>query len=139
MYQAPAPLCPTPPSNPLGSSSKGKYSYLLPETRGLTSISHQFLRQAPPAAARVGGGTRRRGPWAVAPEADTTLLTVMDVSAFCSQSRVLIVAGKGGVGKTTMVAALARLASQAGLSVLVVELEGRTGLSAAFGSDDPPG
>jgi anion-transporting ArsA/GET3 family ATPase len=63
----------------------------------------------------------------------------MDVSAFCSQSRVLIVAGKGGVGKTTMVAALARLASHAGLSVLVVELEGRAGLSAAFGSDDPLG
>jgi anion-transporting ArsA/GET3 family ATPase len=63
----------------------------------------------------------------------------MDVSAFCSQSRVLIVAGKGGVGKTTMVAALARLASHAGLSVLVVELEGRGGLSAAFGSDDPLG
>ena len=75
----------------------------------------------------------------MAPGADTTLLSVMDVSAFCSQSRVLIVAGKGGVGKTTMVAALARLAAHAGLSVLVVELEGRTGLSAAFGSDDPLG
>jgi anion-transporting ArsA/GET3 family ATPase len=61
----------------------------------------------------------------------------MDVSAFCSQSRVLIVAGKGGVGKTTMVAAMAHLAARAGLSVLVVELEGRTGVAAAFGSGDP--
>ncbi len=61
----------------------------------------------------------------------------MDVSAFCSQSRVLIVAGKGGVGKTTMVAAMAHLAARAGLSVLVVELEGRTGVTAAFGSGDP--
>jgi anion-transporting ArsA/GET3 family ATPase len=61
----------------------------------------------------------------------------MDISAFCSQSRVLIVAGKGGVGKTTMVAALAHLAAQAGLSVLVVELEGRSGVAAAFGSDLP--
>ncbi len=60
----------------------------------------------------------------------------MDVRAFCRQSRVLIVAGKGGVGKTTMVAALAHLAAGAGLSVLVVELEGRPGVAAAFGSDD---
>ncbi len=44
-----------------------------------------------------------------------------------------MVAGKGGVGKTTMAAALARMAADAGLSVLVVELEGRTGVSTAFG------
>ncbi len=61
----------------------------------------------------------------------------MDISAFCSQSRVLIVAGKGGVGKTTMVAALAHLAARSGLSVLVVELEGRPGVAAAFGGDGP--
>src|SRR5580704_15685751 len=61
----------------------------------------------------------------------------MDISAFLGQSRVLIVAGKGGVGKTTMVAALAHLAARAGLSVLVVELEGRQGVAAAFGSGDP--
>ena len=59
----------------------------------------------------------------------------MDISAFCRQSRVLIVAGKGGVGKTTMVAALAHLAARSGLSVLVVELEGRPGVATAFGSD----
>ena len=35
----------------------------------------------------------------------------MDVGTFCAQSHVLIVAGKGGVGKTTMAAALARMAS----------------------------
>ena len=57
----------------------------------------------------------------------------MDVRAFCSQSRVMIVAGKGGVGKTTMVAALAHLAAGAGLSVLVIELEGRSGVATAFG------
>jgi anion-transporting ArsA/GET3 family ATPase len=57
----------------------------------------------------------------------------MDIRAFCSQSRVVIVAGKGGVGKTTMVAALAGLAAGAGLSVLVIELEGRSGVSTAFG------
>ncbi len=64
---------------------------------------------------------------------------VMDVRSFCSQSRVLIVAGKGGVGKTTMVAALAHLAAGAGLSVLVIELEGRTGVSSAFGRHGPLG
>jgi anion-transporting ArsA/GET3 family ATPase len=63
----------------------------------------------------------------------------MDVSAFCIQSRVLIVAGKGGVGKTTMVAALAHMAAGAGLSVLVVELEGRPSMATAFGSDDELG
>ena len=57
----------------------------------------------------------------------------MDIRSFCSQSRVMIVAGKGGVGKTTMVAALAHLAAGAGLSVLVIELEGRAGVSTAFG------
>ncbi len=61
----------------------------------------------------------------------------MDVSTFCTQSRVLIVAGKGGVGKTTMVAALAHVAARAGLSVLVVELEGRPGVANAFGRTEP--
>ncbi len=60
----------------------------------------------------------------------------MDVRAFCTQSRVVIVAGKGGVGKTTMVAALAHLAAGAGLSVLVVELEGRKGVATAFGREE---
>ncbi|HMK63194.1 MAG TPA: ArsA-related P-loop ATPase [Acidimicrobiales bacterium] len=57
----------------------------------------------------------------------------MDVVSFCRQSRVLVVAGKGGVGKTTMTAALAATACRAGLSVLVIDLEGRSGLPAAFG------
>jgi anion-transporting ArsA/GET3 family ATPase len=60
----------------------------------------------------------------------------MDVRTFCTQSHVLIVAGKGGVGKTTMVAAIARMAADAGLSVMVIELEGRAGVSDAFGHDD---
>ena len=73
------------------------------------------------------------------PKPDTTLDEVMDVRAFCRQSRVLIVAGKGGVGKTTMTAALAHMAASAGLSVLVVELEGRPGVASAFGVRDPLG
>jgi anion-transporting ArsA/GET3 family ATPase len=57
----------------------------------------------------------------------------MDVGAFCAQSRVLVLAGKGGVGKTTMTAALARMAADVGKSVLIVELEGKSGIAAAFG------
>ena len=57
----------------------------------------------------------------------------MDVGTFCAQSHVLVVAGKGGVGKTTMSAALAKMASGAGKSVLIVELEGKSGIAAAFG------
>jgi anion-transporting ArsA/GET3 family ATPase len=61
----------------------------------------------------------------------------MDVADFCAQSRVLVVAGKGGVGKTTVTATLAAAAADAGLSVLIVELEGRPVLTDAFGSSDP--
>ncbi len=57
----------------------------------------------------------------------------MDVATFCAQSHVLVIAGKGGVGKTTMSAALAKMAAGAGKSVLIVELEGKSGIMAAFG------
>jgi anion-transporting ArsA/GET3 family ATPase len=57
----------------------------------------------------------------------------MDVGTFCAQSHVLVVAGKGGVGKTTMSAALAKMAAGAGKSVLIVELEGKSGITAALG------
>ncbi len=57
----------------------------------------------------------------------------MEVASFCRQSRVVVVAGKGGVGKSTMVAALAKMAADAGLSVLIIELEGKPGIRAAFG------
>ncbi len=63
----------------------------------------------------------------------------MDVATFCAQSHVLIVAGKGGVGKTTISAALARLSAGAGLSVLVVELEGKSGITGAFGHGEDLG
>jgi len=57
----------------------------------------------------------------------------VDPARFCSQSRLVIVAGKGGVGKTTVSAALAMMAAKAGLDTLIVEVEGKTGLGAAFG------
>ena len=40
-------------------------------------------------------------------------------------SRLVVVAGKGGVGKTTVTAVLARAAADAGRRVLVVELDGK--------------
>jgi len=61
----------------------------------------------------------------------------LDPAGFCSQTRVLIVAGKGGVGKTTVSAALARMAALAGLTTLIVEIEGKSGLARAFGRVQP--
>jgi anion-transporting ArsA/GET3 family ATPase len=63
-------------------------------------------------------------------------MRVMEVADFCSTSHVVIVAGKGGVGKTTVTAALAVTAARAGLSVLIVEVEGKSGLPTMF--DAPP-
>jgi anion-transporting ArsA/GET3 family ATPase len=60
----------------------------------------------------------------------------MDVATFCAQSHVVVVAGKGGVGKTTISAALARLAAGVGMSVLIVELEGKSGITDSFGYGD---
>ena len=60
----------------------------------------------------------------------------MDPREFCTQTRLVIVAGKGGVGKTTVAAAVARMAAGQGLNVLIVEIEGKHGLAAAFGT--PP-
>jgi anion-transporting ArsA/GET3 family ATPase len=57
----------------------------------------------------------------------------MDLERFCAASRVVIVAGKGGVGKTTVTAALATAAARTGMSVLIVEVEGKSGLAACFG------
>lgn len=49
----------------------------------------------------------------------------MDTRHFLSASRVLIVAGKGGVGKSTVAAALAQAAIGVGLHTLLVEIEGK--------------
>ena len=45
---------------------------------------------------------------------------------------MLIVAGKGGVGKTTVSATLARLAAAEGMDTLIVEVEGKGGIAAMF-------
>jgi anion-transporting ArsA/GET3 family ATPase len=55
------------------------------------------------------------------------------ITAFCTRSSVLVVAGKGGVGKSTLSATVAGLAARNGMSVLLVELEERSGPSGVFG------
>lgn len=57
----------------------------------------------------------------------------MDPAQFFTASRLVIVAGKGGVGKTTVSAALARAASCTGLSALIIEVEGKSGLASMYG------
>jgi anion-transporting ArsA/GET3 family ATPase len=52
---------------------------------------------------------------------------------FFAASRLIIVAGKGGVGKTVVSATLARAAARVGLSSLVIEVEGKSGLATMFG------
>jgi arsenite-transporting ATPase len=53
----------------------------------------------------------------------------LDPREFFAATRLLIVAGKGGVGKTTVTAVLARAAAKTGLRVLVVELDGKPALT----------
>jgi len=57
----------------------------------------------------------------------------VDPAQFFAASRLIIVAGKGGVGKTTVSAALARAVSMAGMSSLIIEVEGKSGLASMFG------
>ena len=58
----------------------------------------------------------------------------MDPARFFGASRLVIVAGKGGVGKTVVSATLARAAAHVGLSTLVIEVEGKSGLASMYGS-----
>lgn len=56
----------------------------------------------------------------------------MDPAHFLTASGVLIVAGKGGVGKTAVTAALAVAASSVGVRTLIVEVEGKEGMASMF-------
>jgi anion-transporting ArsA/GET3 family ATPase len=63
----------------------------------------------------------------------------VDPKGFNPPSRVAIVAGKGGVGKTAVSATLAYLAASSGLNTLVIEVEGQSGLPALLGRDEALG
>lgn len=60
----------------------------------------------------------------------------MDPARFFAASRVLIVAGKGGVGKSTMSATLARTAARAGMSTLLVRLTSGGPISRLFAAPE---
>ncbi len=57
----------------------------------------------------------------------------MDPGRFFASSRVLIVTGKGGTGKTALAAACATAAARLGLSVLLVEVGGRSAAAPMLG------
>ena len=57
----------------------------------------------------------------------------MDLVPLLSAAKVTVVAGKGGVGKTTVTAVLARAAASAGMRVLAVELDGKPVLAGLVG------
>ncbi len=59
----------------------------------------------------------------------------MEISDYFGASKILIVAGKGGVGKTTVGASLALAAGRAGLDVLLIELDGRPQIANAFSAE----
>jgi len=57
----------------------------------------------------------------------------MEPAQFLTAPRVTIVAGKGGVGKTTVAIALGVAATRVGLSALIVELEAASAVGQLFG------
>lgn len=57
----------------------------------------------------------------------------MDPEQFFTASGVIIVAGKGGVGKTAVASALTIAASSAGCRTALIELEGKSGIASMFG------
>ncbi|HEY8092501.1 MAG TPA: ArsA-related P-loop ATPase [Acidimicrobiales bacterium] len=59
----------------------------------------------------------------------------MDPLQLFASSGLVIVAGKGGVGKTTVTAAMAIAAARLGQRVLAVEMEGASGLGPLLGSE----
>lgn len=60
----------------------------------------------------------------------------MDPLQLLTAARLAVVAGKGGVGKTTVTAVIARAAADRGLRVLVVELDGKPTLGRLLAVDD---
>ena len=57
----------------------------------------------------------------------------LNAAEFFAASRVLIVAGKGGVGKTTVGATLGIAAASVGLRTQLIELDGHSSLGSPFG------
>jgi anion-transporting ArsA/GET3 family ATPase len=62
-----------------------------------------------------------------------------NIDPLFTMSRMLVVAGKGGVGKTTVTAAMARASADLGLRVLVVTIDSRQGLGDLLGGSSDAG
>ncbi len=62
-----------------------------------------------------------------------TTKTTKTLHELTGGAKFVIVAGKGGVGKTTVAASLARMAANTGARVLVLDTEGKRGIASAFG------
>jgi anion-transporting ArsA/GET3 family ATPase len=77
---------------------------------------------------RTASAHDSRSPKAGAPPYDGGRMPVSLTS-----SRLAIVSGKGGVGKTTVAAALALAAARAGKRTLLIEVEEREGIAPLFG------
>ena len=60
----------------------------------------------------------------------------MEVEQFFSTVRLLLIVGKGGVGKTSVAATIANVASLTGRSVLIADVDARHGAAAAYGVTD---
>jgi anion-transporting ArsA/GET3 family ATPase len=63
----------------------------------------------------------------------------MDVAGFCRQANLVVVVGKGGVGKTTVSAALALCAANVGLDVLLTSLGDSGSIPSLFDDREPLG
>ena len=60
----------------------------------------------------------------------------MEPAAFVHACRLVIVAGKGGVGKTTVAATIGEMAAAIGARVLIVDVDGARGIATAFDQPD---
>ena len=60
----------------------------------------------------------------------------MEPAAFVHACRLVIVAGKGGVGKTTVAATIGEMAAATGARVLIVDVDGARGIATAFDQPD---
>ncbi|MFN8075293.1 MAG: ArsA-related P-loop ATPase [Kineosporiaceae bacterium] len=69
-----------------------------------------------------------------APGSDSFVHEAPDLQVMADRVRLHVVTGKGGVGKTTVAAALATALATGGRRVLVCEVEGRQGLAPLFGT-----